>query len=119
MDYFLENTHMGMLEKNKEYFSKLGGEKNENNENEETEMNIDTCKMFASFMKEKEEIKKIINEICQFVLNPEKNENQTIKSLDKLKEDKNRTIMLLSTYQEQPGLLDPILPTIIPQLTNT
>ena len=119
MDYFLENTHMGMLEKNKEYFSKLGGEKNENTENEETEMNIDTYKMFASFMKEKEGIIKIINEICQFVLNPEKNENQTIKSLDKLKEDKNRTIMLLSTYQEQPGLLDPILPNIIPQLTNT
>ena len=121
MDYYLENAHMGMLEKNKEYFVGLGGEKNtnENDKNEHLEMNADTYKMFDSFMKEKEGILKIINEICQFVLNPEKNENITIKTFDKLKEDKNRTIMLLSTYQEQPGLLDPILPTIIPQLTNT
>ena len=65
MDYYLENAHMGMLEKNKEYFVGLAGEKNTNetDKNEHLEMNADTYKMFDSFMKEKEGILKIINEI--------------------------------------------------------
>ena len=34
MDYYLENEHMGMLEKNKEFFAQLGLSEKPNQEND-------------------------------------------------------------------------------------
>ena len=121
MDYYLENEHMGMQEKNKEFFTQIGlTEKNEKEKNEESvELGANSYKMYESFLKEKDGIIKIIKEMCSYVLNPEKNDNTIITSNKMLIESRNRTIMILYSYLEQPGLLDPILPEIIPLMTNT
>ena len=121
MDYYLENEHMGMLEKNKEFFTQLGlADKKETEKNEESvELGANSYKMYENFIKEKDGIIKIIKEMCAYVLNPEKNENTVIVSEKIFIESRNRTIMILYTYLEQPGLLDPILPEIIPLMTNT
>ncbi len=119
-DYYLENEHMGMLEKNKEFFTQLGLDKKENEKNEESiELGVNSYKMYENFLKEKDGIIKVIKEMCVYVLNSEKNENTIITSNKIFIESRNRTIMLLYSYLEQPGLLDPILPEIIPLMTNT
>ena len=82
-------------------------------------MGANSYKMYENFIKEKDGIIKIIKEMCAYVLNPEKNENTVIVSEKIFIESRNRTIMILYTYLEQPGLLDPILPEIIPLMTNT
>jgi len=121
MDYYLENEHMGMLEKNKEFFTQLGlADKKETEKNEESvELGANSYKMYENFIKEKDGIIKIIKEMCAYVLNPDKNENTVIISEKIFIESRNRTIMILYSYLEQPGLLDPILPEIIPLMTNT
>ena len=121
MDYYLENEHMGMLEKNKEFFTQIGlSEKNEKEKNEESvELGANSYKMYESFLKEKDGIIKIIKEMCSYVLNQEKSDNKIITSNKMFIESRNRTIMILYSYLEQPGLLDPILPEIIPLMTNT
>ena len=120
MDYYLENFSMGMAEKNKALFASLGSTSpNYISPEDEQESQIDTFKMYSSFLKEKDGLLKIISEICDYSLNPSTKETKTITSLQNLIEYKNRTIMILTSYQEQPGLLDPILPIIIPQMTNT
>ena len=121
MDYYLENEHMGMLEKNKEFFTQLGlSEKKEPEKNEESvELGANSYKMYENFIKEKDGIIKVIKEMCVYVLNTEKNENTIITSEKIFIESRNRTIMILYSYLEQPGLLDPILPEIIPLMTNT
>ena len=121
MDYYLENEHMGMLEKNKEFFTQIGlTDKKDKEKNEESvELGANSYKMYESFLKEKDGIIKIIKEMCAYVLNPEKKENTIIISDKIFIESRNRTIMLLYSYLEQPGLLDPILPEIIPLMTNT
>jgi hypothetical protein len=112
---------MGMLEKNKEFFTQLGlADKKETEKNEESvELGANSYKMYENFIKEKDGIIKIIKEMCAYVLNPEKNENTVIVSEKIFIESRNRTIMILYTYLEQPGLFDPILPEIIPLMTNT
>ena len=121
MDYYLENEHMGMLEKNKEFFTQLGlADKKETEKNEESvEIGANSYKMYENFIKEKDGIIKVIKEMCVYVLNTEKNENTIITSEKIFIESRNRTIMILYSYLEQPGLLDPILPEIIPLMTNT
>ena len=120
-DYYLENEHMGMLEKNKEFFTQLGlVDKKDNEKNEESiELGVNSYKMYENFLKEKDGIIKVIKEMCTYVLNSEKNENTIITSNKIFIESRNRTIMILYSYLEQPGLLDPILPEIIPLMTNT
>jgi hypothetical protein len=120
-DYYLENEHMGMLEKNKEFFTQLGlMDKKENEKNEESiELGVNSYKMYENFLKEKDGIIKVIKEMCAYVLNKDKNENTIITSDKIFIESRNRTIMILYSYLEQPGLLDPILPEIIPLMTNT
>ena len=121
MDYYLENESMGMLEKNKALFASIGStfQNPMVDPSEEHEHQIDTFKMYSSFLKEKDGLLKIIDEICKYSVDPNTKETKTITSLQSLIEYKNRTIMILTSYQEQPGLLDPILPIIIPQMTST
>ena len=121
MDYYLENEHMGMLEKNKEFFTQIGlMDKKEIEKNEESvELGANSYKMYENFLKEKDGILKIIKEMCAYVINPENKDNLIIKSNKIFIESRNRTIMILYSYLEQPGLLDPILPDIIPLMTNT
>ena len=126
MDYYLENEHMGMLEKNKEFFTKIGLDIQTDNTKkkpeecqESVEIGENSYKMYESFIKEKDGILKVISEMNAFVLNPEKNDNTIITNEKMLIEARNRLIMILYSYLEQPGLLDPILPTIIPSMTNT
>ncbi|MCQ2815843.1 MAG: tubulin-specific chaperone D [archaeon] len=118
MDYYLENTSMGMQEKNKALFASMIEDSAEIMQQKEEET-IDTFKMYSSFIKEKDGILKIINEMCEFSLNPSTEKNEKIKSLESLIEFKNRIIMIFQTYQEQAGLIDPILPIIIPLISNT
>ena len=74
--------------------------------------------MYENFIKEKDGILKIIKEMCAYVINPQNTENTIITSNKIFIESRNRTIMILYSYLEQPGLLDPILPDIIPLMTN-
>ena len=110
-----------MLERNKEFFTQIGlVDKKENEEKEESvELGANSYKMYENFIKEKDGIIKVIKEMCAYALNPEKNDNSIIKSNKIFIESRNRTIMILYSYLEQPGLLDPILPEIIPLMTNT
>ena len=112
---------MGMLEKNKEFFAQLGlsEKKVEENDKESVELGANSYKMYENFIKEKDGILKIIKEMCAYVLNPNNIENTVITSNKIFIESRNRTIMILYSYLEQPGLLDPILPDIIPLMTNT
>ena len=112
---------MGMLEKNKEFFAQLGlsEKKVEENDKESVELGANSYKMYENFIKEKDGILKIIKEMCAYVLNPNNTENTVITSNKIFIESRNRTIMILYSYLEQPGLLDPILPDIIPLMTNT
>ena len=112
---------MGMLEKNKEFFAQLGlsEKKAEENDKESVELGANSYKMYENFIKEKDGILKIIKEMCAYVLNPNNPENTVIISNKIFIESRNRTIMILYSYLEQPGLLDPILPDIIPLMTNT
>ena len=120
MDYYLENEHMGMLEKNKEFFAQLGlSEKKEEEKKESVELGANSYKMYEIFIKEKDGILKIIKEMCGYVLNSNIKENTIITSNKSFIELRNRIIMILYSYLEQPGLLDPILPNIIPLMTNT
>ena len=121
MDYYLENEHMGMLEKNKEFFAHLGlsSKPEQENDKESVELGANSYKMYENFIKEKDGILKIIKEMCAYVLNSENKENTIITSNKIFIESRNRTIMILYSYLEQPGLLDPILPDIIPLMTNT
>ena len=121
MEYYLENEHLGMLERNKEFFTQIGLiDKKENEKNEESvELEANSYKMYENFIKEKDGIIKVIKEMCSYVLNPDKNDNTIITTNKVFIESRNRTIMILFSYLEQPGLLDPILPEIIPLMTNT
>ena len=121
MDYYLENEHMGMLEKNKEFFAQLGlsSKPDQENDKESVELGANSYKMYENFIKEKDGILKIIKEMCAYVLNSQNKENPIITSNKIFIESRNRTIMILYSYLEQPGLLDPILPDIIPLMTNT
>ena len=126
MDYYLENENMGMSLKNRELFANIGSSVKDSNfplpkiePNFDSDTQINTFQMYDSFLKEKDGLLHIINEICEYVTNPSTTVNTSITSKQHLIEFKNRTIMIFSSYQEQPGLLDPILPTIIPLLTNT
>ena len=121
MDYYLENEHMGMLEKNKEFFAQLGlsSKPEQEKDKESVELGANSYKMYENFIKEKDGILKIIKEMCAYVLNSENKENTIITSNKIFIESRNRTIMILYSYLEQPGLLDPILPDIIPLMTNT
>ena len=121
MDYYLENEHMGMLEKNKEFFTQIGlsDKKEQENVKESIELGLNSYKMHENFIKEKDGILKIIKEMCAFVMNPKNTDNKVITSDKIFIESRNRTIMILYSYLEQPGLLDPILPDIIPLMTNT
>ena len=112
---------MGMLEKNKEFFAQLGlsEKKVEENDKESVELGANSYKMYENFIKEKDGILKIIKEMCAYVLNPNNTENTVITSNKIFIESRNRTIMILYSYLEQPGLLDPILPDIIPLMTNS
>ena len=112
---------MGMLEKNKEFFAQLGlsEKKVEENDKESVELGANSYKMYENFIKEKDGILKIIKEMCSYVLNPNNTENTVITSNKIFIESRNRTIMILYSYLEQPGLLDPILPDIIPLMTNS
>ena len=112
---------MGMLEKNKEFFAQLGlsEKKVEENDKESVELGANSYKMYENFIKEKDGILKIIKEMCAYVLNPNNPENTVIISNKIFIESRNRTIMILYSYLEQPGLLDPILPDIIPLMTNS
>ena len=112
---------MGMLEKNKEFFAQLGlsEKKVEENDKESVELGANSYKMYENFIKEKDGILKIIKEMCAYVLNPNNLENTVITSNKIFIESRNRTIMILYSYLEQPGLLDPILPDIIPLMTNS
>ena len=112
---------MGMLEKNKEFFAQLGlsEKKVEENDKESVELGANSYKMYENFIKEKDGILKIIKEMCAYVLNTNNPENTVIISNKIFIESRNRTIMILYSYLEQPGLLDPILPDIIPLMTNT
>ena len=120
MDYYLENEHMGMLEKNKEFFAQLGlSDKKEEENKESVELGANSYKMYENFIKEKDGILKIIKEMCGYVLNSNNKDNTIITSNKLFIESRNRIIMILYSYLEQPGLLDPILPNIIPLMTNT
>ena len=116
---------MGMSEKNKQFFNDLITDNNSSNKQENEQkseeylLDIDTFKMHTSFLKEKEGIILIISEICNYSINLQPGNNKTILDYKSLYDNKNRTIMLLSSYQEMPGLLDPILPNIIPKLSDS
>ena len=95
MDYYLENESMGMLEKNKALFASIGSpfQNPMVDPSEEHEHQIDTFKMYSSFLKEKDGLLKIIDEICKYSVDPNTKETKTITSLQSLIEYKNRTIM--------------------------
>ena len=81
MDYYLENEHMGMLEKNKEFFAQLGlSDKKEEENKESVELGANSYKMYENFIKEKDGILKIIKEMCGYVLNSNNKDNTIITS---------------------------------------
>jgi tubulin-specific chaperone D len=134
MDYLLENQNLGLLEKNKKIFTDLSKDNNESGNPLESESNKDTFKMYTDFMTEKQGLLEIIDEMVKFSTNQlsvyqskadnkiSTPENLTVLKSIKNQSDfinfKNRVIMILENYQEQPGLLDPILGQIVPNLMN-
>jgi hypothetical protein len=124
MEWVLENEYLSMNEKNKKLFA--GGEfadkvvdPNQDIINE----NVDTFKMYSDFMKEKQALIDVINEIhhfCSFICGREDGKILTkILKIHDLINYRNRITMILDDYQEQPGLLDSLLPVIIPILMNS
>ncbi len=98
MDYLLENKNLNLNEKNKKDFSDLSKALQSNVE-EDYETNVDTFKLYEEFMKEKDAILEISNELCDFTLGLESSENfstKNIKSMENLINFKNRIIMIVS-----------------------
>lgn len=136
MDYKLENINLSLNEKNKKNFNEFISGNNKLLV-EDSENIPDSLQMYNNFVSEKSSLLEVINEIrsfvylesLQFYKQQEYNEDFTsfvniqsqthkidessVKNLIKNKSDledyKNRIIMILEEYQEQPGLLDTIL----------
>jgi hypothetical protein len=71
----------------------------ENQMVEETEDNVDTFKLYEEFIKEKDGIIRISEEICNFTIEYKNNPNfstASIKSMDDMINYKNRIIMIVS-----------------------
>ena len=97
MDYLLENTNLDLNEKNKKYFSELS-KNTQPNLDEDGENNIDTFKLYEDFMKEKEGILELSNELCDYTIGLEKSSDfstKNIKNLGDLINVKNRIIMIV------------------------
>mmetsp|Transcript_4013 Transcript_4013/g.4126 ORF Transcript_4013/g.4126 Transcript_4013/m.4126 type:complete len:1336 (+) Transcript_4013:1-4008(+) len=135
MDFKLDNINLSLNEKNKKLFEDLktrpANQDNLTNLVEAQDPGIyDSFQMFTNFIKEKEGLIKIINELESFSLsessliltpddvNKSVYSNTLVKSKDSVFDYKNRVIMVLEEYQEQPGLLDPILETMTRPLVN-
>lgn len=136
MDYQLDNVNLSLNEKNKMLLTDLkASEKfNENNfmitasfdDDSEVAKGISTFQIYSSFIQEKEALLKITKEICLFsedqslkIQNGASSTNQYVTKIEELIEFKNRIIMILNIYQEQPGLLDPILEELLRPLSNS
>jgi hypothetical protein len=121
MDYKLDNENLGLLEKNKKLFADFSKDKADPNFDEPQDK--DTFKMYENFMKEKESIIEVVNELVNFACGlcgvvSSQPVTGKINKLEEMINFKNRIIMILENYQEQPGLLDPILGLIVPALMN-
>ena len=129
MDYQLDNVNLSLNEKNKRNFAGLYiSNKNEDTE-ELNKKAINTFQVYSSFIKEKDGLLSVVNNIkqyslieCNSVINLNtKNlaaDSSQIKSLDELLDYKNKTIMIINLYQEQPGLLDPIIDKLTTPLVD-
>jgi hypothetical protein len=118
MDYHLDNENLNLNERNKKLFTDLT---KDYQIPENLSENVDTFKMYSDFMKEKDGLIEVINKIVNFGLNLcDASLSSEIMKLNKIVINyKNRIIMILENYQEQPGLLDPILPLIVPLIMNS
>jgi len=121
MDFKLDNENLGLLEKNKKLFVDFSKDKTDPNFDDPQDK--DTFKMYEDFMKEKDSIIEVINELVKFScglcrIDGSQQVTGKINKLEEMINFKNRIIMILENYQEQPGLLDPILGLIVPSLMN-
>jgi hypothetical protein len=68
MDFKLDNTNLGLNEKNKKLLQGMMVIKDQKSSKtqDEDNCNIDTFKMYCDFLTEKQAIIEIINEICEF-----------------------------------------------------
>ena len=97
MDYLLENKNLDLHEKTKKMFTDLS-KQTQANTDEDTEKNVDTFKLYEDFMKEKEGILEISNELCEYTLGLDKSPQFTTKNLQSIEDlinFKNRIIMIV------------------------
>ncbi len=106
MDFKLDNTNLGLNEKNKKLLQDLmmTQDKKLTQTQEEENCNVDTFKMYNDFLTEKQAIIEIINEICEFsVISCGKAINneikiKNIKKISGLIDFKNRVIMIVIIF---------------------
>jgi len=102
MDFKLDNTNLGLNEKNKKMLQDMINQEKKKIPNQEDEnLNIDTFKMYNDFLTEKQAIIEIINEICDysfFCCGKDKFDFSKIKNIKKISDlinFKNRVIMIV------------------------
>lgn len=102
MDFKLDNTNLGLNEKNKKLLQDMMNQDKKTTQNQEEEdLNVDTFKMYNDFLTEKQAIIEIINEICDYsVVSCGKaiNDDSKIKNFKKISDlinFKNRVIMIV------------------------
>lgn len=132
MDFKLDNINLSLNEKNKKLFDDLNDKKKDGTADifDESNEKYDSFLMYKNFIEEKDVLLQTFSEFeifalseASIILTPD-NLNTTVKlnKIVKTKEDlfnfKNRVIMLLELYQEQPGLIDPILEQLVRPLAN-
>ncbi len=122
MDFILEKQNLGLQEQNKLLFANIAKDISDDTNDLQDKEKADTFRMYSDFMKEKKIIIETINEMTEFIQfqcgSKMTNECKNITNIAKEIEYKNGIIMILNNYQEQPGLLNSILPIIVPNLMN-
>lgn len=106
MDFKLDNTNLGLNEKNKKLLQDMVGKDQKTSHNQEEEnMNIDTFKMYSDFLTEKQAIIEIINEICEYSvvccgkLQMTEIKIKNINKISDLIDFKNRVIMIVNIFK--------------------
>jgi hypothetical protein len=102
MDFKLDNTNLGLNEKNKKLLQDMiSHDKKSNKNQEEDNINVDTFKMYNDFLTEKQAIIEIINEICEYSVvcsgkvGNDETKIKNIKKISNLINFKNRVIMIV------------------------
>lgn len=105
MDFKLDNTNLGLNEKNKKLLQDMmNQDKNINQIKQDENLNVDTFKMFNDFLTEKQAIIEIINEICEYSMIScgktisDETKNKNIQKISDLINFKNRVIMIVNIH---------------------